>query len=207
MNDARHLDIEMLAALVTGALTGEELRSAAAHLATGCRRCVSQHALFADVLALARADDSAEPPPHVLVRALRIMPHQAMSPAPLPLSRRVRALLLFDSRTALSPAGARGGETGTRQVLYGVDELQLEIGMQIRRPDTAGGAVEVIGQIFTKGDDSMRVAGLPVELTGPLDAATTTTSPLGLFRVTVAGAESLLVTDREWTIEIPLPLP
>jgi hypothetical protein len=207
MEEGDHIDDETLALLVIGDLTGGDLQRVEAHLATGCSRCMSARASYEHVMRLARADRSVAPPPQVLARAVRIMPAQGpVTASDTSLWRRLRALPLFDSWGAIGLAGARGTESGMRQVLYGVEELSLEIDVQVRRRPEAPSSVDIRGQVFPRDDDPSSMAALSIELISATGTLRATTSPLGAFHVQAPrDVESLLLTIYSSSIEVPIP--
>lgn len=105
----------------------------AAHLAAGCGRCAADVEWYSRVVAITANDDTLEPPPWVVKRALRLFESKA-SKAQSASSKvfdrlsgklsektgrhsnaslgarlgRVVAALLFDSAARVTPAGARG---------------------------------------------------------------------------------------------------
>jgi len=216
--DDRHLETDELAALVLGGLDPTARQRAEAHLAGGCARCAGEREWIARTVGLARSDRSVAPPDHVLARAVRIFDVERVAATPMGsaagrLWRRIQALPLFDHAGGTAPAltGARGAGDGTRQVLYGVTELDLEIDLQVRRQ--GANLLDVRGQVFAANDDLAAVAGLAVEV--PLANASSEetvasiavqTSSVGAFSIVVPQETPLLILRaRDHEIEIPVP--
>jgi len=216
--DDRHLETDELAALALGGLDPTARQRAEAHLVSGCARCAEERAWIARTVGLARSDLSVAPPDHVLARAVRIFDVERAAAEPRGsaagrLWRRLRALPLFENAGGTAPAlaGVRGVGDGTRQVLYGVAELDLEIDLQVRRQ--GADLLDVRGQVFAANDDMATVAGLAVEVPLATAASEETvasisveTSSVGAFSVVVPWETPLLILRaRDHEIEIPVP--
>lgn len=207
MNEDRHVDVDTLAALILGALDGAEVRRVEEHLTSGCAQCRRSREWAERIIALGRSDRSLEPPPHILARAMRIFQVEqgdaleGSSPW-----HRLRALPLSDSRELTGAIGARGATAATRQVLYGVLELDVEIDVQVHRRPDAGRHLQVHGQVFSA--DGSSVAGLSVHLPEPDGIEEARTTSQGEFQVEVPeAAEYLLLRMQGTDIEIPVPTP
>jgi hypothetical protein len=147
----------------------------------------------------------------VLARAIRIMNVEPPIASAKPRDRPrflARPLLkpIADPLVAALP-GARGPELGSRQILYAVDELSLEIDVQVRQGRDAL-ELDVRGQLFPLDDQSQSVAAVPVEVDASAGARHAVTSQLGAFRIeTPHDASRLLVHLRECIVEVPIPVP
>lgn len=206
-----HLTVDVVAALVLGALEGEAREKAEAHLASGCARCLRERAWVEQTMAMARADRSVAPPPLVLTRAIRIMAAARPAEPTRSFWRRLRARPILDSMGGLAApdlAGARGSSTARRQVHYGVQELNLEIDVQVRRMPEAPAVLDLRGQVFSLDDDVQSVAGLPVVVDAAEGTRQASTSSLGDFHLEVPDqAEHLVVQVRGCAVEVAIPRP
>lgn len=136
----------------------------AAHLDTGCSHCASDRAWYESLKRVAASDDSVEPPPWVLKRALRVFEETGRARTTVA-SRagRMIASLLFDSLSRPAMAGVRSSGTDERQLLYRAGDYSIDL-----QVTTAGQHhSNLAGQILREGEFSFEsVAALPVELSG-----------------------------------------
>ena len=158
-----HIPLDQQADLVEGRLPAELRAELLQHVA-GCGRCASGIAALERVVTLMRSDDSVEPPPHVVSRAVRLLRGRA-APARPSLRQRLAAVLQFDSRGGTGLAyGLRSGLVAERQMLFSAGELDVELRVA---PSGATWAVagQVLGpchggQVELRGTGNAVVAGL-----------------------------------------------
>jgi hypothetical protein len=132
----------------------------AGHLRAGCRECSRDLAWYQQLKQVAASDDSIEPPPWVLKRALRLFnaPRVRMNIAQV---GRVVASLVFDSLRGPAVAGARSGGVEARQLMYRAADYSIDV--QIAASDRQRAALT--GQILREGELTFEsVAGLPLDL-------------------------------------------
>ena len=132
-----------------------------AHLALGCSQCDGDREWYQQVKLIASSDDSIEPPPWVLKRALRVFdtPRVRMSLAGR--VGRVVAALVFDSLRQPAIAGARSSGVEGRQLLYRAEDYSIDV--QVAPMDQ--GSAELTGQILREGEAMFEsVGGLRLDL-------------------------------------------
>jgi hypothetical protein len=119
-----------------------ETDAIAGHLAAGCDSCEHKAQTFSDLARLAIEDASLAPPAHV-IRAARAI-FALRRPERVGILPRLAARLVFDSFLDPMPAGVRGGQPMTRQVLYEAGPYAVDL-----RLDHARGSrrVWLTGQI------------------------------------------------------------
>src|SRR6185369_6180022 len=107
---------EQIVDLLDGRLAPVPAAAVERHVALGCIQCGGDVAWYGRVKVVAASDDSVEPPPWVLKRALRVFDSQPSAVASL--ASRVIASLVFDSvrRPALAMSRSIGVED--RQLMY-----------------------------------------------------------------------------------------
>src|SRR4051812_13644885 len=99
-----------------GRLTGAEAVRLSAHLATDCHTCADTRNWYENLKAVVVSDDSCEPPPWVLKRAIRMFEIERARPRLVERLGQKIAALLFDSLTRPAVAGVRSTETANRQL-------------------------------------------------------------------------------------------
>ncbi|MBI2865648.1 MAG: zf-HC2 domain-containing protein [Chloroflexi bacterium] len=117
--------LETLADYVDGKLEGEGRARLESHLATDCQQCQQTLGWLSRTINVMRNDTSLAPPRPLMNRAVKLLKERK------PQSKRTVASLFFDSLfgTGLqsSLVGVRSGPTMTRQVLYGTEELDVDL--------------------------------------------------------------------------------
>ncbi|HJQ70819.1 MAG TPA: hypothetical protein VKA70_17725 [Blastocatellia bacterium] len=179
-----------------GRLTGGEGGRIAAHLAAGCRACAETRDWYVSLMAVAAGDDSCEPPPWVLKRAIRLF---EVEQARLRLVERVRnriASLVFDSLTRPAVAGVRSTETANRQLLYRAGAYSIDL--QVAPSDQS--RADLTGQVLKEGETAFEsVAGLSIEISRedePVYAVTT--NEMGEFKI-----KSIQQGEYDLSVETP----
>lgn len=172
---------EDLVDYLDGRLASAAAETVSAHLATGCARCNSDRAWYEEVRSITASDDSVEPPPWILKRAIRAFDTRGSGPGAVRRATQLVASLLFDSLQRPSPAGARSGGVDGRQLLYKAEDYSIDL--QLASLDQS--RASLTGQILREGEMMFEsVAGLQLDLTR--DGGTvlsTVTNDRGEFRV------------------------
>lgn len=190
---------EQLVDLLDGRLAPAPAAAVEHHVALGCTQCGEDVAWYARVQLVAASDDSVEPPPWVLKRALRIFDSQ---PRAASLASRVIASLVFDSlrRPALAMSRSIGVED--RQLMYQAEPYSIDL--QVASLDQA--RADLTGQILRKGELMFgSVAGLSLNLAREgCPVLSTVTNDRGEFRVGAldCGSYDLKIEARDVSITI-----
>ncbi len=143
-----------------GRLDSEPAVEVAAHIAAGCSRCAADLAWYERVKAVAAADDTIEPPPWVLKRAVRLFETARSRAGVRAALGRLVASLLFDSQTRPMPAGIRLTAPADRQLLYRAGAYTVDL--QIASLDARA---QLSGQVLKEGEFKFEsVAGSKVLL-------------------------------------------
>jgi hypothetical protein len=179
-----------------GHLAGSDASRIAQHLEAGCSSCTPTRQWYERTVSIAAGDDSCDPPPWVLKRALRIYESQRNRPRILERMGRAVASLVFDSVALPAVQGVRSTESANRQLLYRVAEYSIDL--QIAPADQLH--ADVAGQVLREGEPSFdSVAARPVDLMrGDERLLTTATNAVGEF--TIKGVE---VGDYGLQLELP----
>jgi hypothetical protein len=144
-----------------GRLHPAAAEAVAAHLASGCTQCESDRAWYQQVKLVAAGDDSIEPPPWVLKRALRVFELPKVQKSMAGRVGRVLASLVFDSLSQPALGGARSPGVEGRQLLYRAEDYSIDL--QVASSDQR--SAEVTGQILREGELKFEsVAGLKLDL-------------------------------------------
>ena len=171
-------EFERLIDYLDGLLDAASTEVIAAHLASGCRDCASVRDWYESVISIAASDDTMEPPPWVLKRAIRIfenMRPQASLPARI---RQLAASLVFDSLARPSMAGARLMEPDDHQLLYRAGDYHIDL--QIAQ--IADECFDLKGQILKEGEYAFEsVADLQLALIRNDETIRSTTNEIGEF--------------------------
>jgi hypothetical protein len=138
-----------LADLADGRSESGKAEALRAHIASGCESCGERMAQIERLRGVMQRGELTSAPASVVARAKELFRERFKKPA----RRSLLAILLSDSRSQLALAGARGGESGQIQALYGTDEHDIDL-WQERMED---GRWYVIGQILPKA------GGAPIE--------------------------------------------
>jgi hypothetical protein len=171
------------------------------HLASGCAGCEADHNWYERVIRIAASDNSLEPPPWVLKRALKLFEN--------PPARRLRtrlgqiiATLVSDSLVRPALAGVRSTETDDRQLLYRAADYCIDLQLV----GSAPARTDLTGQILREGEMRFEsVAGLPLNLTrSGRTIRTTVTDGVGEFTIPdlPTGQYDLQVDAGEVTITV-----
>lgn len=153
----------------SGEGAGALASAVAAHLASGCAGCAAQVEWYKRVTTIAATDDTVEPPPWVLKRALKLFEPSAPAAVRPPdnvvklIERlgRLVAALVFDSAAQTSIAGARSVGIADRQMLYRAEAYHIDL--QFATND--GERAALTGQILRDGEFAFEsVAGLELSL-------------------------------------------
>ncbi len=152
---------ERLIDYLDGRLTGTEANHLSAHLATDCNACAETHIWYVNLKAVVASDDSCEPPPWVLKRAIRMFETERARPRLVERVGQKIAALLFDSLTRPAVAGVRSTETANRQLLYRAGDYSIDI--QVAPSDQS--RADLMGQVLKEGETAFQsVAGLELSL-------------------------------------------
>ena len=143
-----------------GRLEAAAADAVAAHLASGCEKCASDRTWYESVRRVTAADDSIEPPPWVLKRAIKVFDG---TPRRLGLSTRLGAIiatLVFDSLGGPMLAGARTTEWVDHQLLYRAYDFNIDLSLE-----PSGQQMKLRGQILREGESLFEsTAGIPLSL-------------------------------------------
>lgn len=190
---------EQLVDLLDGRLAPAPAAAVERHVALGCLQCGEDVAWYGRVKLVAASDDSVEPPPWVLKRALRIFDTQ---PGARSLASRVIASLVFDSLRRPGLAMSRSIGVEDRQLMYEAEPYSIDL--QVASLDQA--RADLSGQILRR-DELMfeSVAGLSLDLAREgCPVLSTVTNDRGEFRVgaLACGNYDLKIEARDVSITI-----
>lgn len=144
-----------------GRLSSELAVEVAAHIATGCSRCAEDSAWYERVKTVAALDDTTEPPPWVLKRAVKVFETTRERAGVKAALGRLAAVLIFDSRNRPQLSGVRLTEAADRQLLYRAGDYTVDL--QIASIDER--CSRLSGQALKEGEFKFEsVAGLKVFL-------------------------------------------
>jgi hypothetical protein len=153
---------EQLIDYLDGRLERSGVESVAAHLARDCRPCDADRAWYQQVRMVAASDDSIEPPPWVLRRAIRLFNTQPVRPGIGVQVGRVVASLVFDSLSRPALDGVRSGGAECRQLLYRAVDYSIDVQVAVSDQMKVG----LTGQILREGELMFEsVSGLQLDLT------------------------------------------
>ena len=187
---------EKLIDYLDGRLQTEAADLVASHLASGCEQCAADRHWYEAVTTVAAGDDSTEPPPWVLKRALNLFDSNRKSGS---LGERISqaiAGLVFDSMARPAMVGIRSAEAANRQLMYRAGDYSIDV--QVMTADQP--RAEVIGQVLRRSEMRFEsVGGLSLELKCEGDVIkSTTTNDLGEF--TLSG-----IYFGEYDLEVKTP--
>jgi hypothetical protein len=138
---AKHLTFEIMVDLAEGRLKPPAVQAAQAHLHT-CTKCQNAMAGVQKMLVTMQVDELLAPPPAVVARAQQAFRPVMAAGAVQPFVRKLLALLSFDS--GMAPAyGLRSGSTPVRQMLFTVDEFDIDL-----RIESSGSGWRLAGQLL-----------------------------------------------------------
>ncbi len=184
-------------------LEGEtEKREVQAHLDSRCSKCEANRAWYERVKNITASDDTVEPPPWVLRRAIKLFETPGRRENRVKQLGRVFAALVFDSFASAHLAGARSAVAAERQVLYRAEnyslDLQLAAAGETRR--------EISGQILRDGEFKFEsVAGVELTLIREGQSILSTkTNKFGEFSLVLMerGDYDLHIQTREISITV-----
>jgi len=190
---------EQLVDLLDGRLAPQPAAAVERHVALGCIQCGEEVAWYGRARLVAASDDSVEPPPWVLKRALRIFDAQ---PSAASFAGRVIASLVFDSLRRPTLAMSRAIGVEDRQLMYEAEPYSIDL--QVASLDQS--RADLSGQILRRGELMFEsVAGLTLNLVregSPVLSAVT--NDRGEFRVGAleGGSYDLKIEARDVSITI-----
>jgi hypothetical protein len=195
-----HVHDEEWVDAVRGTLPGDRAAEVAAHLETGCARCLKARELWLAVAGVAGSEHLYQPPADALRIVRAAFDTRRTHTESLPL----RAVLAFDSLMQAG-MGVRGGAAPPRHLLYQAGALFIDLRFVASR----GSARHVlIGQVANAEHPGERCGGCQIDVfTGDHATQTTAANDLGEFEVEVAPEPqiALLVTPRDHRpVHIPL---
>ena len=169
------------------------------HVTQGCLQCGENVVWYGRVKLVAASDDSVEPPPWVLKRALRVFDSQ---PGSASLASRVIASLVFDSLRRPGLAMSRSIGLEDRQLMYEAEPYSIDL--QVASLDRA--RADLTGQILRRGELMFEsVSGLSLDLAREgFSVLSTVTNDRGEFRVgaLACGNYDLKIEARDVSITI-----
>lgn len=185
-----------------GRLNRAGLDGMSVHLAIGCVQCDGDRAWYQQVKLIASSDDSIEPPPWVLKRAVRLFDRP---PERASIAGRVggfAASLVFDNLRQPTIAGARSSGVDGRQLLYRAEDFSIDV--QVIPLDNR--RAEVTGQVLRERESMFEsVEGLRLALIDKArNTLTAITNERGEFRIAIVdfGRYELQVDVNEASITI-----
>ena len=153
---------EQLIDHLDGRLEAAAAETVAEHLVSGCEQCAADRTWYESVRRVTAADDSIEPPPWVLKRAIQVF-DGARKRSGLP--RRlgdIIANLVFDSLSGPALAGARAAEAAEHQLLYRADDFNIDLLLEASEQ-----RMTLRGQILREGESLFEsTSGISLELIG-----------------------------------------
>ena len=176
-------------------------QAVAAHLRSGCAKCSADLAWYESFVRVTAGDDSIEPPPWVVNRAIKIFDgKQRRSPLANRLGS-IIATLIYDSYSRPSLAGARATETDHHQLLYRAEDYNIDLLLA-----ASGEGTNITGQILRESECLFESAAhLELELLREGERLDKTrTNEVGEFTITApdSGTYDLRVQAGELSITI-----
>jgi anti-sigma factor RsiW len=168
---------------VDGRLSADDQAEIEPHL-LACPRCASDVAWLRRVIGLMRADETKNPPAHIVAAAKRLF----RTPVPQGGSgarRQITASLYFDSLQAPVAIGLRAGAQPTRQMLFATADYLVDL-----RIVSSGALWTVSGQLL--GAE----VGDQVELRGPTRMVRVPLNDMSEFALPPAPSGSYTLTVR-----------
>jgi hypothetical protein len=172
----KHFSFENLVDLAREFAPGDERVEMLRHVET-CGKCGRTLRMWQRVVAIARSEASYEPPEEA-VRAVESAYLRQVQQISSP-GRSLFARLVFDSFRAPAAMGVRTLDLSSRQLLYEVDGLVIDL-----RIETTGSSARssLVGQLLHQSRGAQGRGGLPVVLLlGKAPVARTSTNPFGEF--------------------------
>ena len=179
-----------------GRLTGSDNDRISAHLAKGCRVCGETRDWYVGLKNILTADDSCEPPPWVLKRAVRMFETERARTRLVDRVRDKIASLVFDSLTRPVLVGVRSTETANRQLLYRAGAYSIDLQVA---PSSESRA-DLTGQVLKEGETAFEsVAGLALALSREDEpVCAVTTNEMGEFKI-----KSIRQGEYDLSVETP----
>lgn len=138
-----HISFELLADLADKRVSPAELEPLLAHL-QACADCSRNWQKLLHLVGLMRTDDSMDAPQPLIARALNIFQRQPREEtATASLFKRFVAALSFDSLSAEPAFGLRSGQTGSRQLIFNAEDIDIDL-----RISPLGDRWNVSGQVL-----------------------------------------------------------
>jgi hypothetical protein len=200
--DVKHFSLESWVDIARGTAPSDEQVEMLRHVAA-CGQCARTLHTWRRVVAIARGEASFEPPPEA-IRAIETaylrQVRQVSSTG-----RSLLARLVFDSFRAPAAVGVRTIDLCSRQLLYEVDDLAIDL-----RIETPGDSARssLIGQLLHPSKGAQSRGGLPVSLVlGRAPVARTSTNPFGEFAFDVELSKRQRIRiqlDDKRSIVVPL---
>ncbi len=160
-----HYDIGEWADFVRGLLPEARHNELDMHLAGGCEKCsqiiafLRQISEAAGAEALYESSSAAQSAAAVGVFRGEVQaPVRDRAAAAL---KTLMATLTFDSATELHPAGARGGRSSSRQLMYQAGDYFIDLRLDRERDSMK---VILVGQVANQNDPLLVLARLPVSV-------------------------------------------
>jgi hypothetical protein len=151
---------EKLIDYLDGRLTGVDLETIAGHLASGCEQCSADRVWYEKVRTVSASDESIEPPPWVLSRAVKLFEQRSRRSGVVRRLGEIVATLVFDSFAEPAIAGARVSASSDHQLLYRADDYNIDLMIA-----ASGDQADIKGQILREGEFLFEsVAGLELQL-------------------------------------------
>ena len=192
---------EQLIDYLDGRLVAATAEAVAAHLAAGCSDCAAARDWYESTAAMARSDQSVEPPQWVVKRSIKIFDGTRVQGS---LSKRlgnIIATLVYDSFARPSLAGARKAEPTDHQLLYAADDYKIDLLLASTADGTA-----ITGQILRESEYLFEsTAGIPLSLVvGEKLVHETNTNDVGEFTIPAidAGRYDLRIEAGEVSITL-----
>lgn len=195
-------DFQSIIDYLEGELAPAKAEVVGAHLDSGCQSCAAVSTWYNEVRSLASTDNSVEPPPWVLKRAVRLFDERGKKPGRIGRFVDAVAALVFDSNTRPLAMGVRSSTVESRQLLYESGDYHVDL--QVGRGDSRSS--DIFGQVLSRkeaGFDS--VSGLLIELLrGDIPVGRARTEPTGEFvlKQVKRGEYDLKVHLKEGSITI-----
>ena len=147
----KHFTAQEWVDFVRGAVREEEKALMQAHLKSGCQRCQREAKTWVRVRETASRQLASEPDDSA-VRFVKgsFSLNRKREPKH---SRRFLAEVLFDSSFEPLPVGVRSAASSSRQLLFGVEDLRIDLRLE---PKIDSENISVIGQILDSAEPDKR---------------------------------------------------
>jgi hypothetical protein len=143
----KHFTAQEWVDFVRGAVREDEKALMQAHLNSGCQRCQREAKTWLRVRETASRQRASEPDDSAVrfVKASFALTRERQPKR----SRQFMAEVLFDSFREPLPAGVRSAASSSRQLLFGLEDLRIDLRLE---PKIDSENVSVIGQILDAAD-------------------------------------------------------